>query len=210
MHGEHRLYKVDMRCPQCGISMPKLPMCKLTGTCVECARKILTKEICNTCPNKNECDLEIRGIEIFKQFEQKLSIILPDLVEVLKEEVENILRILGKNADENNIELFVKTLISIINSLSLSKDFGKWLLSIFNVETVKWLLKTSLTIIKISDKCKCALVEYSNLLGVDYNVVENIVKMLVIRFVMFNCNAIEFIHKTFRKEIVMLFLGSLS
>jgi len=204
VHSEHRLYRVDTRCPQCGISMPKLPMCRLTGTCIQCARSMLSNDVCDKCPDRDLCSVELRGLNYFKEIEQKISIILPDFLEVFRDEIIELCKTSNKRINIEDIENFVRVVVTILNTLHIVKDISKWLVMVFKPEVIRWIIKAPLELINFSNKFRSALREYSLMLEVDYKIVENIVKLLTLRFISYSKNIKDFIYSTFKTEIAIL------
>jgi len=209
VHREHRLYRADTVCPSCGIAMPSLPMCRITHTCVECARKMLKNE-CETCLDKEECEKEVQGIKVFREFEKRLSMILPDLIEVLSSEVSEKCRMYCGEVRENDINMFIRSVLSVINLLRIVKDPRTWIVKVFKPEMIKWIVRAPTYIVNLSQRCSLALKDYSMLLEIDSEAIMNIFKMFLLKFVEDKCMFKLFIESTFRDDLARLLLETSS
>jgi len=208
VHREHRLYRADTVCPSCGIAMPRLPMCSLTHTCVECARRRLDRE-CENCPDRDICMREIQGIKVFRELENRLSMILPDLIDVLTEEVRNICRRCVENYnDENSVNMFVRAILSIINSLVVCNDPREWITTVFKPEMIRWIIRAPVSVITLSERCLSALRDYSRVLDISPEIVINMFKLLLLRFIEERCDCRTFIEHSFRRNLAKILLLS--
>ncbi len=189
--------------------MPSLPMCRITHTCVECARRTLREE-CESCLDKEECEREVQGLKLFREFEKRLSMILPDLIEVLSREVSKKCRILCGTSIEDDISMFIQSVLSVINLLRIVRDPKKWLTTIFRPEMIRWIARAPTHIVDLSQKCMLALKDYSDLLELSSDVVTNIFKMFLLRFIEDRCNFKSFVESTFRSDLARFLLESRS
>jgi hypothetical protein len=117
-------------CRSCGFASPALDMCRVTSTCVQCAREIL-KEKCNNCPDKDNCHVAIEGVKFLKSLESSLDIYI-DFAKYLVRHLEKYDRV------EIGIA-FVKNLMGLIKLLQRepsAKAFPIWVVSIFHSDVV--------------------------------------------------------------------------
>ncbi|NPB00661.1 MAG: hypothetical protein GXO10_04740 [Crenarchaeota archaeon] len=206
MHHEHRLYRADTVCPSCGIAMPSLPMCSITHTCVECARRLLKNE-CDSCPDRDECEKEVQGIKMFRELEKRLSMILPDLIEVLSREVnERCITYCGSSRD-SDINMFIQSVLSVINLLKIVKDPRTWIIAVFRPSMIKWIVRAPTCLLDLSQRCLLALKDYSSLLEIDSEVVINIFKIFLLKFIEDRCEFKSFVESTFRTDLARLLLN---
>ncbi len=207
MHFEHRLYRSYTACPSCGIAMPDLPMCRVTHTCVECARKILG-ENCLNCPDRDECEKEVQGIKMFRELEKRLSTILPDLIEVISEEVEKMCEECCEKYDKDSINMFIRTALSIVNSLMMVRDPRTWLTRIFKPEMIRWIIRAPTSVIELSQRCLSALKDYSEVLSINFEIILNIFRLLLLKFLEDRCNYRTFIETSLNRDLANLFLST--
>lgn len=59
-------------CPNCGLTLPGLETCSLTGLCLECSRARLGPT-CDDCPERSRCDMAIRGLRLIRKLEPGLD-----------------------------------------------------------------------------------------------------------------------------------------
>ncbi len=210
------LYYASTPCTSCGIYMPDLPFCRLTGTCVKCAREKLPPDKCNACPDKDECERALRGLEIFREIEYNLSIVIPDLASVLIEELNNIFEENNIDNPQEKAEQITKIYLAITSTLIKHKgEIPQWLTTVFKPEAIRSLLKLPLNIIKFSDIVESALDEYAARIGIDSTFIKNLLKFLIIRYLsLFRYRSIEeFIKQTFSDVVcraLLVYSNSLS
>ncbi len=154
------LYKLtNTPCPNCGLYLPDLDACRLTGTCIICARTIL-KEKCNVCEDKNVCDILHEGLIFYKNLEERASDLIVDISKLLNSEISRIFRKLGLNVDDYTVEILTRIYLSAVALLiKMRGNITKWIISILSPETIKLIPKISIDVIDVDEKLKFALRE---------------------------------------------------
>jgi len=188
--------------------MPNMPFCRLTGTCVRCAREKLDKTICEKCPDKEECDKAIHGLSLLKLIEERISMILPDLVSLLQEEVENVLKTYSVPNPEEISKKLVQLYMAITSTLLRGKERpAEWLITVLRPEAIRSLTRLPLDFLKLSDTAEQALDEYASYLGVDSTLIRNLLKFMLIRYILLfkNRGFEEFLRSTFTEIVVKAF-----
>lgn len=210
MSKKGNLYRVnDDYCRSCGLKLPDLPMCRITGTCIKCARQKLSRKVCEKCPDKKICDLELRGIEIYLDYERKISLIIIDLVPTIKDWIKEIvskyIKIPNQIIEEIS-EKLTKTYLATTITLTNVKDPRIWLLKIFKPSTIKDIARTNIDVIKLSETLEYALKDYCTLIEVDENtcnIIKNILRYLVIKLItkLQTCKIIENVFNEYLSEL---------
>lgn len=123
-------------CPSCGFTMPGLDICRLTNTCVECARKALG-DACNACPERAKCDVALEGLRFIKSLEPRLDV----FIDVSK-------RVVGKVEKYGRVDIaitFMKLLMGLVKALERvgpQKAFPAWVSTILRRDVVAKLART--------------------------------------------------------------------
>jgi len=123
-------------CPSCGFTAPALDMCKITGTCVVCAREKLGA-VCSTCPDKAKCDVAVEGVKFMKRLEPVLDVYV-DLGKHITRQLEKYDRVeLGVT--------FLKSLMGLVKLLEHEKKeraFPAWISTVLKGGVISKLVKT--------------------------------------------------------------------
>ena len=72
MRSRIRISRGIYTCPSCGLTLPGLETCSMTGLCLECSRARLGS-VCDTCPERDRCDAAIRGLRLIRRLEPGLD-----------------------------------------------------------------------------------------------------------------------------------------
>ncbi|OYT26879.1 MAG: hypothetical protein B6V02_00810 [Thermoprotei archaeon ex4572_64] len=154
------LYKLtNTPCPNCGLHLPNLDACRLAGTCIICARIIL-KEKCNACEDKNVCDILYEGLIFYKNLEERASDVIVDISRLLESEISKVFRKLELKVDDYIVEMLTRIYLSAIALLiKMRGNITKWIISILSPETIKLIPKMSIDIIDVDERLKLALRE---------------------------------------------------
>lgn len=122
-------------CKSCGFAAPGLDMCKVTETCVICARNVLGRR-CDMCPDKPRCDVAVEGLRFLKALEQKLDVYI-DLGKQITKELERYDRVeLGV--------VFLKNLMGLINILRKERKeraFPLWVAAVLREDVLPKLVR---------------------------------------------------------------------
>ncbi|AET33550.1 hypothetical protein [Pyrobaculum ferrireducens] len=122
-------------CRNCGFTAPALDMCRLTETCVVCAREALGDK-CAACPDRQQCDVAVEGLKFLKTLEPKLDMYID-----LGKHVTRLLE------PYDRVEIgvaFLKNLMGLVKLLQRERKeraFPLWVASIFRGEVVSRLAK---------------------------------------------------------------------
>lgn len=122
-------------CRSCGFAAPGLDMCKITDTCVLCAREKLGDR-CWGCPDKARCDMAVEGLRFLKTLEPKLDVYI-DLGKRLTSELERYGRA------EIGVA-FLKNLMGLVNLLRREKKeraFPLWVAAVLREDVVPKLVR---------------------------------------------------------------------
>ncbi|MEZ0319812.1 MAG: hypothetical protein ABWK05_07480 [Pyrobaculum sp.] len=123
-------------CKSCGFAAPALDMCKITETCVVCARAKLGEK-CNLCPDREKCDLAVEGIMFIKRLEPILDVYI-DLG-------KHVARLLEKYDRVELGVVFLKNLMGLVKLLEkerAEKAFPLWVSTVLRGDVVPRLIKT--------------------------------------------------------------------
>jgi len=122
-------------CRSCGFAAPGLDMCRVTETCVICAREALG-ERCNHCPDKARCDVAVEGLRFLKLLEPKLDVYV-DLGKYVAMQLERYDRVeLGV--------VFLKNVMGLVKLLQREKKeraFPLWVASVLRDDVVSKLVR---------------------------------------------------------------------
>lgn len=123
-------------CPSCGFTMPGLDICRLTNTCVECARKALG-DVCNACPERAKCDAALEGLRFIKSLEPKLDV----FIDVSRKVVNKV----EKYGRADIAIAFMKLLMGLVKALEGAgpqEAFPAWVSAILRRDAVSKLIRT--------------------------------------------------------------------
>ncbi len=137
--------------------------------------------------------------------------ILPDLVSLLQEEVENILRAYSVPDPENTARKLVQLYMAVTSTLLRAKEQpAEWLLTVLKPEAIRSLTRLPLDLLRLSNIVEQALEEYASYLEVDSTLVKNLLKFMLIRYIsLFKHRGFdEFLRKTFTDIVVRAFEAS--
>ena len=198
------MYYSNDTCKSCGLRLPEMPFCKLTGTCVRCARKMLSSDKCMSCPSREECDHAIRGLEFLQNLEYTAIAVIPDLASVLIEYVSSKLSELGESNPDLKAEHLVRVFLALTSTLTLTRDIAQWLRIVFKPRTIRLIVNTPIDILTLPEEIDKALDEYSRSLNVPPDFIKNLFKFLLAHY-MFRYRGrpiSEFILETFSDLVV--------
>ncbi|AAL62917.1 hypothetical protein [Pyrobaculum aerophilum] len=122
-------------CKSCGFAAPALDMCRVTETCVICARERLGDK-CNLCPDKERCDAAIDGLRFLKSLEPRLDVYID-----LGKHVARMLE------PYDRVELgiaFLKSLMGLVKLLQRERKeraFPVWIASVLRDDVVSKLVR---------------------------------------------------------------------
>jgi len=177
------IYYADETCPSCGFRVPNMPFCRLTGTCVRCARERLRgSDVCEKCASRAECDEAIRGLEFIKMIEQGAIAVIPDLASVLFEYTCRQLERYAVAKAEEVAEVLVRTFLAVTSTLLIVRDVPTWLRAVLKPTAIRAITMTPIDVIELAEPVKQALQEYGMTLGVDGVFLANFYKFLRVRF----------------------------
>ncbi len=160
-----------------------MPFCKLTGTCVRCARELLSNEYCRECPSRDECEYALRGLEFIRNFEFAAIAVIPDLATVLIDYISSKLREVGDAEPDVKAESLVRIFLAITSTLTLTQDITAWMRVVFKPETIRAILSTSLNLIVLPRNVERALEEYANSIRVASDFLKNLFKFLLTHYI---------------------------
>lgn len=127
-------------CKSCGFAAPGLDMCKLTGTCVLCARNSLGDK-CAACPDLVKCNAAVEGLKFLKRLEPHLDV----YVDLAKNAVRQL-------EPYDRVELgvaFLKSLMGLIKLLEReppARAFPAWVATVFRQEIISKLARTPVVV----------------------------------------------------------------
>lgn len=122
-------------CRSCGFAAPGLDMCRVTDTCVVCARGTLGDR-CNACPDKARCDVATDGLRFLKSLEPGLDVYV-DLGKYVSMQLERYDRV------ELGIA-FLKNLMGLVKLLQRERKeraFPVWVASVLREDVVPKLVR---------------------------------------------------------------------
>lgn len=123
-------------CKSCGFAAPALDMCRITETCVLCARAALGDR-CNSCPDKERCNVATEGLRFLKSLEPKLDVYI-DLGKQVAKSLEPYDRV------EIGVA-YLKNLMGLVKLLQREKKeraFPIWVASVVREDVVAKLIRT--------------------------------------------------------------------
>ena len=198
------LYYSTETCRVCGLKLPGMPFCRLTGTCARCAISILSRDKCEICPSRDECEQAVRGLDFISRFEQSAIALVPDLASLLIEYVSSLLRELNTSSPDAKAELFVKVFLSVTSTLTLSNSVPLWVQAVFKPETIRAVSKTPLDVILLPGDVERALEDYGRALRTDPEFVKNLFRFLLAHYVLRyrEKSFLEYLRETFSDSVV--------
>ena len=207
------IYYDDRPCSSCGFSFPNLEKCRLTNTLI-CTGN--NKETTIQYPGKHTVHLIVKdngGLTASKELEEKISIIIVDLVPLLTNYTIQVLSISGKELPKNLISQIVKMYLISIILLYRIKNPTKWLTNIFSLKFIKEVSKKSINFVSIRSTIINAIHDLLASLGIE-NYLEPIVN--IYKFILTKCleylstinnpeeALLRVLHDTFNIKIIKL------